>query len=213
MKSVNYRLMYQDKERAARKGGSFPLFLQEQMATLAVSLLVGSLSVYRKRPVQGRAMIAPLSRLVRFFSSEQPPASEASVSGRSLRAAGAGAERAPAARRRRNTPGGHPAQGANAPERASRPGGARGAPGRASARAARRHTAGPGAPRAAARAASHTKRGFCRTYLPYKIPAAFCMTVHFSRRGRRTGAGRRGRAPRAPGQGRQNEAASTRPAA
>lgn len=89
-------------------------------------------------------------------------------------------------------PGGPPAQGASAPERASRPGGARGAPGRASGRAAHRHTAAPAAPRAVARAASHTKRGFCRTYLPYKIPAAFCMTVHFSRRDRRTGAGRRG---------------------
>lgn len=137
MKSVNYRLMYQDKERAARKGGSFPLFLQEQMATLAVSLLVGSLSVYRKRPAQGRAMIAPLSSLVQY-SSLLTSASEASVSGRSLRAAGAGAERAPAARRRRNTPGGPPAQGPSAPERASRPEGeGRAGQGEASARRGR----------------------------------------------------------------------------
>lgn len=68
-----------------------------------------------------------------FYFPYRPIASEASVSVRSLRAEGAGAERAPAARRRRNTPGGPPAQGASAPERASRPEGARGAPGRASA--------------------------------------------------------------------------------
>ena len=135
---------------------------------------------------------APPGDLPLLSFCTKPPACQGRAAGALVLALTGRGRSATAARRRRNTPGGPPAQGANAPERASRPGGARGAPGRASARAAHRHTAAPAAPRAAARAASHTKRGFCRTYLPYKIPAAFCMTVHFSRRDRRTGAGRRG---------------------
>lgn len=73
-----------------------------------------------------------------FYFPYRPIASAASVSVRSLRAEGAGAERAPAARRRRNTPGGPPAQGPSAPERASRPEGeGRAGQGEASARRGR----------------------------------------------------------------------------
>ena len=83
---------------------------------------------------------APPGDLPLLTFCTKPPACQGRAAGALVLALTGRGRSATAARRRRNTPGGPPAQGASAPERASRPGGARGAPGRASARAAHRHT-------------------------------------------------------------------------
>lgn len=133
---------------------------------------------------------------------------------RGLRAAcGAVPERAPAARRRRNTPGGSPAQGASAPQPASRPEGE----GRAGQGERARGEGAPGRPsssrgndRGSAGKTSHTKPIFCMTYLPYKISAGFCMTGLPPAAGARGGRAARLSAARPPRSDRANRGASSR---
>lgn len=95
-----------------------------------------------------------------------------------------------AARRRRNTPGGSPAQGASAPQPASRPEGE----GRAGQGERARGEGAPGRPsssrgknRGSAGKTSHTKPIFCMTYLPYKIWVLYDWIA--ARRGRKGGQG------------------------
>lgn len=118
-----------------------------------------------------------LIRAFFIFLTDLSRAERASAGGASAPKA-RGAERAPAARRRRNTPGGHPAQGASAPERASRPQ----AEGRAGQgeRSARRGRDG-GKPEAHHRRAPeppqpYNNLSFVWPPQSYKTEARFCMT-------------------------------------